>query len=399
MPFNRFRKLRRLIHFTSEEDASDRYAKLRPVLEKVRQNCCSIQQEHQQSVDEMMVPYKGTRAGKLRQYLRNKPNKWGFELFVHACVSGMVYDILPYAGSDTCYSTTFTEEEESLGLGAKVVIALCKTLQQPQQSVVYFDDFFCSLELLKYLNKVKGVRALATIRPQRLRNCALKEDKKLKDEGCGSYDFRSDKDSEVTVVKWLYTKAVYVASTSRGVEPLGTVKRYVKEQKKKVLVPAPRIILEYNTQMGGVDLAGMFVELYRTPLKSRRYYLKLFAQLIDICVNNAWHLYRRAPRRITATEGLQGNRATVTKALLAANKKKSGRLSPSCQPQQKIKRPKIPMPQDDIRYDGVGHWQGFAAKGRCRYCPWGQTRIICTKCGVLLCFMADRNCFRPFHSK
>lgn len=164
MPIHRFKKLRRLIHFVSEENKSNKYAKIRPVLERIRRNCSGIDQEHQQSIDEMMVPYKGTRAGKLHQYIRNKPHKWGFKLFVRAGVSGMVYDMLPYAGSDTFFDHTFTEEEETLGLGAKVVIAFCKTLQEPQQTVIYFDNF-SSLELLKYLKKVKGIHALGTIRP------------------------------------------------------------------------------------------------------------------------------------------------------------------------------------------------------------------------------------------
>ncbi|KAG0430559.1 hypothetical protein HPB47_022585 [Ixodes persulcatus] len=215
IPLNRFKKLRRLIHFVSEEDAYDKYAKIRPVLNRIQKKCSSIQQEHQQSIDEIIVP-KGTRAGKLRQYIRNKPHKWGVKLFVRAGVSGMVHDILPYDGSDTFFATTLTEEEEALGLGAKVVIALCKTLEQPEQSVVYFHNFVCSLELLKYWKQKKGIRALGTIRPQRLRNCTLKDDKTPKNEGRGSYDFRSDKDSGITVVKWLDTKPVHFASTCRA---------------------------------------------------------------------------------------------------------------------------------------------------------------------------------------
>ncbi|KAG0418061.1 hypothetical protein HPB47_005156 [Ixodes persulcatus] len=160
MPLNKFRKLRRLIHFVSEEDGSDKYAKIRPALNRIQKNCSSIQQEHQQSIDEMVVPYKETRAGKLRQYIRNKPHKWGFKLFVRGGVSGIVHDILPYAGSDTFFATTFTEEEKALRLGAKVVIDLCKTLEKPEQSVVYFDNFFCSLELLRYLRHKKGYKPL-----------------------------------------------------------------------------------------------------------------------------------------------------------------------------------------------------------------------------------------------
>ena len=53
-----------------------------------------IPQEVHLSVDEMMVPYKGKKAGNLRQYLNKKPKKWGFKFFVLSGVSGMVYDFL-----------------------------------------------------------------------------------------------------------------------------------------------------------------------------------------------------------------------------------------------------------------------------------------------------------------
>ncbi|KAF6201611.1 hypothetical protein GE061_004003 [Apolygus lucorum] len=45
--------------------------------------------------------------------------------------------------------------------------------------------------------------------------------------------------------------------------------------------------------MGCVDLSDMLIALYRTPLRSHRWYLALFAQLLDICVDNAWLMYRR----------------------------------------------------------------------------------------------------------
>ncbi|XP_040061325.1 piggyBac transposable element-derived protein 3-like [Ixodes scapularis] len=273
MPLNRFEKLRRLIHFVSEEDASDKYATIRPVLNRIQKNCSSIQQEHQQSIDKTMKPYKGTRAGYI-------------------------------------FATTFTEEEEDLGLGAKVVIALCKTPEQPEQRVVYFDNFFCSLELLR--------------------------------------------DSGITAVKWLDMKPEHIASTSTAREPLGNVKRYVKDE-TKMAAPAPRVILEYNSHMDGVDLADMLVELYRTPLKSRRYYLKQLGQLLDICVNNAWLLSRRDAQLHGASQTmpLKGFRAIVAKALLSENKKKRGRPSSDGQPSKRSRRPKVPRPQNGIRFDGV----------------------------------------------
>lgn len=49
----------------------------------------------------MMIPYKGTKAGSRRQYIKSKPNKWGFKIFIRAGVNGQVFDFLPYAGENT----------------------------------------------------------------------------------------------------------------------------------------------------------------------------------------------------------------------------------------------------------------------------------------------------------
>jgi hypothetical protein len=65
MPLKRYQMLRRYIHFVDNEtiDISDRFYKVRPILEGIRKNCLSIEQSKQFSIDEMMIPYKGTKAG------------------------------------------------------------------------------------------------------------------------------------------------------------------------------------------------------------------------------------------------------------------------------------------------------------------------------------------------
>lgn len=71
-----------MIHFNDnleENISNDRFYKIRPLLEKVRQNCMKYF-----FVGETTIPYKGTGVGNLRQYIQNKPNKWEFKLFVMA---------------------------------------------------------------------------------------------------------------------------------------------------------------------------------------------------------------------------------------------------------------------------------------------------------------------------
>lgn len=76
----------------------------------------------------------------------------------------------------------FSPEEMSLGFGAKVVFSLCKTIPDPACSVVYFDNFFTSLELIHMLRYNMGIFALGTIRSIRLRGAEqnLLPDKALK---------------------------------------------------------------------------------------------------------------------------------------------------------------------------------------------------------------------------
>lgn len=103
MSLKRYQKIRRYLHFNDNNfDDGDRYYKIRPILDRVlvRSHCLQQEEEHKYSVDEMMIPYKRKKAGNRRQYMQNKPTKWGFKMFVRAGVSGFVYDFLMYGGND-----------------------------------------------------------------------------------------------------------------------------------------------------------------------------------------------------------------------------------------------------------------------------------------------------------
>ncbi|KAL2097879.1 hypothetical protein ACEWY4_007086 [Coilia grayii] len=338
MPYRRFKTISRFIHFQDNnvsDPAQDRLYKVSPVLEHVRQNCLKVES-----------------------------------------VSGMVYDFLPYTGK----STFDAKKCPVKGIGAGVVVQLCSTIDNPSECVVYFDNFFSSLPLIQYLNESMGIRSLGTIRQNRLQECRLEKDKIQEQQGRGSYDFRVDNDAHVAVVKWVDNKAVTLASSCAAISPQKDVKRYSKEERRHITVSCPNMVSQYNVHMGGVDLADMLVALYHTPTKSHRWYLCLFWQMADIAINNGWLLYRRDANSLGMSkhQKLKKFRLEVTEALMCGGAKRgrpSGR-SEEDMPDKCIKRPKVPRPIDDIRFDCVDHFPVVTDKGLVRRKEGGLTTIL-----------------------
>lgn len=126
MSLKKYQKLRTYLHFVDNTKVDDdRYFKVRPVSHS-KKNCHAIKNEKRQAIDEMMVPHKGIKAGNRKQYIKSKPHKWGFKIFVWAGISG---DFIVYGGSDTFCQHSFSPEEELLGLGDKVVAVYASQYQ------------------------------------------------------------------------------------------------------------------------------------------------------------------------------------------------------------------------------------------------------------------------------
>lgn len=238
MSLKRYKQLMRCLHFCNNEetDDTDRFFKVRQLIDMIRINCLSVPQGKRFSIDEMMVPYKGKKAGSRKQYMKNKPKKWGFKLFVRAGIDGMVYDFLTYSGESTFRNIHFSPYEISyFGLGPKVVIALCSSISDKPLTVVYFDNFFTTPELISYLRSKFGILSLGTLRKQHLRGCPLIDDKTMLKKSRGSFTYLCDNSKKVSIVKWLDNKIVCLASsyTSESTQNTNFILRYSKETKKK----------------------------------------------------------------------------------------------------------------------------------------------------------------------
>ena len=193
MSHNRYKALRRSIHVADntfrDSRKNDKLFKIRPILEKLRENCLKIEPEPVMSIDEQIIPAKTRRSG-IRQYNPKKPIKWGF--------------------------------------------------------------------------KMGGL----------------------------------DANSAIIVMKWFDNKTIHLVSNYCTSAASSQVKRWDGSKKKNVLIDCPDIVKEYNSAMGGVDLADMLISLYRTPWKSKRWYLRVLVHCIDIAKVNAWLLYRRCAEQL-----------------------------------------------------------------------------------------------------
>ncbi|KAJ3608478.1 hypothetical protein NHX12_025525 [Muraenolepis orangiensis] len=82
----------------SETEKKDKLWKLRLWLDSFREKCLQVVPEEHNSVDEMMIPFKG-KFSSIKQYMRGKPNPWGFKVWVRTGISGMMCDFDVYQGS------------------------------------------------------------------------------------------------------------------------------------------------------------------------------------------------------------------------------------------------------------------------------------------------------------
>ena len=266
MSSKRFRLIRSLLHFNNNEASAgttDRFFKIRPVFAAITKQFLKVKATPTQSVDEVMVTYKGTRSGNLRQYIQNKPDKWGYKLFCRASIDGFIHDIIMYQGESTfpTHHTQLIPEESELLFSTKTVLLLAKTLKNPSQNAIYADNYFTSIELVERLRDNMGCRYVGTARNNRVGYAPLKETKDMDKKAVprGEYDYCSS--NNVLALRWKDNKVVTVLSSDAGFEPVQTVKHYDRTAKKKVAIPCPKVVKEYNGKMGGIDKSDMLTHL------------------------------------------------------------------------------------------------------------------------------------------
>ena len=196
-------------------------------------------------------------------------------------------------------------------------------------------------------------------------------------------------------------------STSVSQNPIVSVSRYDKAKKMTIEVPCPAVVKAYNSGMGGVDLLDSLTALFKSKLKTRRWYMYIFFHSLNMMTVTAWLLYKRDVE-LTAGQRhmpLSDFHAQIATTLIKMEKKKGRPSNESCLmpspqgPQRSgLQARGKPKPLTDVRFDGVGHWPKYGARLRCKEEGCNKkTHVYCQKCQMNLCLLKERNCFSTFH--
>lgn len=187
------------------------------------------------------------------------------------------------------------------GVGENVVMSMVDILETPTAHKIYIDNFFTSHKLLACLSS-KGIRCTGTARYNRMGlktdKTNLKNDNDIKKEERGFYDYRFDKNNKILAVIWKDNNAVKMLSNHETIEPLVSVKRYSKTQKKHIDILQPNLVSSYNKYMGGVDKLDWHIQKYRIKIRGKKWYFPLFTNALAVTVYNAFVLYNFSHSKI-----------------------------------------------------------------------------------------------------
>lgn len=376
MSRNRFLEIKRYIHLANNSEigsSKDKMYKIRPLITMLSENFCQWGYFHKDlSIDESMVKYFGRHGSK--QFMKGKPCRFGYKNWMLSSSNGYCYNFDVYCGRNK------SNDDDHLPLGSKVVLNLVKEIESPANHVLYFDNFFTSHDLLKTLTE-KDFKATGTIRENRTKKCPLIDSKVLKKKERGALDYRFEKDDEIFYVKWNDNKPCIIATNHDQIEPMGSVKRWSREQQKRIDVQHPALFNNYNQGMGGVDLHDQALCNYRISIRGKKWWWPLLTYIIDMCVVNAWKLYQLfCPEKLD----LLSFRRNITRYYLLKFRGSYAR------------NPRSGSLPQGLASDKIGHYpEKLQKRKRCVVC---HKRGIwkCDKCDKTLCI--EKTCFKNFHA-
>lgn len=275
---NRFEEIDRNLHCVNNDsyvkidkndEKFDCLYKIRPVYEVLVESCRTkyIPSKYL-SIDEGMTAFKGRI--EMKQYIDSKPTKWGFKSW-KLCNSQNGY---------ICNFDYFKGRYDKCRKGSDVVLNLVQYLPKNYPWSIYCDTYFSSIFLAIELWKL-NIYLTGTLR---------KNSKGL------SIEFKNDTQNlEKNNMCWLMSKPQFSIISVYDSKPVTFIttchsptETYFKTNKSGIISCfMPKVMKDYNKYARGVDLNDQLIVYYSCNRKTRRWWVCLFWNMIDIAIINS----------------------------------------------------------------------------------------------------------------
>nr|CAH7713347.1 unnamed protein product [Callosobruchus chinensis] len=210
------------------------------IANSMRRNRLKTLKQERLSLDESIVLYFGRHGAK--QFISVKPIPYGYKVWSLCNPAGYLIQFHPYQGKEN------DKPHMELGLGESVVMTLVSRLPNDKPFKIYSDRCFSSVKLIQQLKNV-GYGYTGTINPNRTEKCPL---------------------PSKSVVQKNDNRTVLVISSCDPVLPVREVNRWISKEKKKLPVPQPYVIGQYNKFISGVNRMDQNVNNYRINIRSKK---------------------------------------------------------------------------------------------------------------------------------
>ena len=400
MTRDRFYSIRSMLKVIDDNNVSevqkqaDRLWKIRPLLDKIRTTCRTLRDESNvddpKCVDEQIIPFTG--KAQIRQHVKGKPHPTGLKMYVLSTPEGLALDFEIYQGKGTYASTE--KSYPQVGVAGLSVLQLTEKLGAG--SSIKIDRYFTTMPLMDALLSL-GITASGPIMKNRLpKGHNLPDDKLMKERGSIASVVRED--GKVALTKWKDNQAIVLVSTEFGPDPQGNCTRYSVKQKKHISIPCPKVVKEYNANMGGVDLMDRMIGCYRIRARTR-WTVRTIMHMCDFSIVNSWIEYRRIQQTLDETpQGLYAFRMQVAEMLIDSEQPTSDSESDEEGPPLAASVPSVKR-----RHMAAKHlpmMQDLKNAQRCRYKGCNKKSTIkCVQCEVFLCVKKNADCFYLFHTE
>ena len=396
----RFQQIFRFLHLADSsgqipagQPGHDKLYKVRKYVDLITCQFSANYTLHQPvTIDEAMIPFKGRLTFK--QYMKNKPTKWGIKVFVLSdATNGYIYRIQIYSGKNL-------DCDVDVGLCSRVLLELMSDLHGHH---LYTDNYYTSPEVFLALYD-KGINCCGTVRVNR-RGFPKQLVKKQKEDR-GFYDYSSN--GPLLAAVWYDRRYVYFLSTLHVGESRGATVRRKNLDGSSTDVPCPPLLPDYQQYMRGVDRGDQLIGCYNVGRRSKKWWKRVFAHLIECALLNAYILERYA------NPSLYSPSSRVKRDFLGFRIDVANQLIGSFHFRQRAGRPPSSEHRTEQRLNRqLDHWPiQETTKRECVVCSTKrakqhltrsqlrhESRFKCCYCNVHLCISTDRDCFKNYHTK